>query len=148
MAAIEQRNIQIKNGSSWYKVNPFPVGYIYLSYTNSSPATTYGGTWTAITGRFLYCNNGTGTGGASTHYHWMPLGKENGLPGLSATSINGWIDGYKYQLRASPNVAHSNYVEDAFYGAEVTGVNATETSTYTTSSLPPYQTVYAWRRTA
>lgn len=31
------------------------------------PGILFGGTWTSVTGRFLYCNAGTGTGGSNTH---------------------------------------------------------------------------------
>lgn len=141
-------NISIKDSSSWntYLNLIYPVGSIYISYTSTSPATRFGGTWSAITGRFLYANAGTATGGSNTHYHFMPLGKENGLPALSATGINGWSDGSKYQMRAA-DVAHSTFIEDDYFG-DNSGANATETSTYATDGRPAYQTVYCWRRTA
>lgn len=50
MAIKELSNVQIKSGSDWYKLCPFPVGYIYMGYTSTSPATTYGGTWSSISG--------------------------------------------------------------------------------------------------
>lgn len=50
MAIKELSNVQVKSGSDWYKLCPFPVGYIYMGYTSTSPATTYGGTWSSISG--------------------------------------------------------------------------------------------------
>lgn len=38
-----------------------------MSSSSTSPASLFGGAWSALTGRFLYCNNGTGTGGSNTH---------------------------------------------------------------------------------
>ena len=139
-------NISIKDSSSWntYLNLIYPVGSVYFSYTSTSPATRFGGTWSAITGSFIYANAGTSKNTTKTHYHWMPLGKENGLPGLSATAIAGWSDGATYQLRAASNVAHSIFVEDLYETAS----NATETTTYATEGYPPYQTLYCWRRTA
>lgn len=37
----------------------YPVGSVYMSYTSTSPASLFGGNWTAITGHFPYFNNGT-----------------------------------------------------------------------------------------
>lgn len=60
----------------------YPIGSIYMSYTSTSPASLFGGNWTVISGRFLYCNNGTSTGGANSrtynfnHNHAMTLNKK------------------------------------------------------------------------
>lgn len=147
-----QQSVKVKNGNNWETICPFPVGYIYLSTNSTSPASTYGGTWSALTdSKFLRPSgswNSTGGASSSTHNHWMPLGKENGLSGLSATSINGWSNGEKYSLRAAA-VAHSILIEDAFFG-DAARENATESTTYnqTISTLPPYRTCYCWYRTA
>lgn len=45
----------------------YPVGSYFLSNSSTSPASLFGGGWSALTGRFLYCNSGTGTGGSNTH---------------------------------------------------------------------------------
>ena len=45
----------------------YPVGAIFASASPTSPSSMFGGTWSQITGRFLYCNNGTGVGGSNTH---------------------------------------------------------------------------------
>lgn len=45
----------------------YPVGAYYLGNVSKSPASLFGGTWSALTGRFLYCNSGNSTGGANTH---------------------------------------------------------------------------------
>ena len=65
MAIKELSNVQVKSGSDWYKLCPFPVGYIYMGYTSTSPATTYGGTWSSISGgkyfRAAAANNAAGS---------------------------------------------------------------------------------------
>lgn len=43
----------------------YPVGAIYISYDSTSPATLFGGTWTAINGRFLLAQNSTYTAGST-----------------------------------------------------------------------------------
>lgn len=60
----------IKNGNSWMNynlLNSYPVGAIYQSWNSTSPSSLFGGQWTPITGKFLYCSNSAGgTGGASS----------------------------------------------------------------------------------
>lgn len=66
---INQQNMKVKNGSTWHTICPFPVGFIYLAATSTSPGTTFGGTWVALTsGRFLRpAGTFSGTGGESSH---------------------------------------------------------------------------------
>ena len=45
----------------------YPVGAVYISYRSDNPVNLFGGSWTAITGRFPYFNAGTDTGGSNTH---------------------------------------------------------------------------------
>lgn len=48
----------------------FPVGSVYFSTVNSSPASVIGGTWTQITNRFIRTGTSpTTTGGSDTHTH-------------------------------------------------------------------------------
>ena len=93
MAIKELSNVQIKSGSDWYKLCPFPVGYIYMGYTSTSPATTYGGTWSSISGgryfRAAAANDAKGSDTITTdnmpshthkftHYAWArPYGTTN-----------------------------------------------------------------------
>lgn len=146
------QQVQVRTSSGFEKICPFPIGYIYMSTNSTSPASTYGGTWSPLTdSKFLRPSgswNSTGGASSNTHNHWMPLGKENGLSGLSATGIGGWSDGTKYSLRAAA-VAHSVFIEDVYIGG-AGGGNATESTTYnqTISTLPPYRTCYCWYRTA
>ncbi len=93
MAIKELSNVQIKSGNDWYKLCPFPVGYIYLGYTSTSPATTYGGTWSSISGgryfRAAAANDANGSNTIKienmpshthkfTHYAWArPYGTTN-----------------------------------------------------------------------
>ena len=48
----------------------YPVGSVYFSTINTSPASTIGGTWTQITNCFIRTGTSpTTTGGSDTHTH-------------------------------------------------------------------------------
>ena len=62
-------NISIKDSSSWntYLNLIYPIGSYYLSNTNTSPGSRFGGTWTQIKDqRFLCGYTSITTGGANT----------------------------------------------------------------------------------
>ena len=71
---VNLQNIKVKANSSFQTVCPFPVGFVYSSMNSTSPASTFGGSWTEIKGRFPYFNAGTNTGGSSTHSHSLSSG--------------------------------------------------------------------------
>ena len=144
---INLQNVKVKNGSTWNTICPFPVGFVYSSYTNTSPGSTFGGTWTPITGRFPYYNNGVGTGGANSqivdfsHTHPQKLA-------FTSTYIN--TDGICYTSGGTVP-APIIFTEDSNYSGEI-GANPIGTQkklgSKTISTVPLYQTLYAWRRTA
>lgn len=57
----------ISDLKSYLLNNIYKVGYVWISYTNTSPASIIGGSWVAITGRFPYFNAGTSQGGSNSH---------------------------------------------------------------------------------
>lgn len=156
---LEQKNVQVKAGSSFQTICPFPIGYIYQSYTDTSPATIYGGTWTPITGRFLYCNNSTVAGGANSASH------KHGLSGTGFAKI-------RYDFTNSPNIQMDRGVCEwssatgALFewninqlGRYKEGALSTndkniavgligDSNTTSISTMPAYQSCYTWRRTA
>lgn len=98
---LNQQSVSIKNGSNWEKVCPFPVGFIYLSQNSTSPASTYGGTWSALNeDRFLRPSAAWTTGGSKTigisqmpkHNH-----QHNGGTWIAYLGTNSaetaWVDG-------------------------------------------------------
>lgn len=132
----------------------FRIGYVYISYTSTSPASMFGGSWTAITGRFPYFNAGTSTGGSNTHTltaEEMP----NHTHAIHTSTI-GWLpaDGIPRSV-----IKNSNYYSGV--GTAINGSFSDQFGTEVSSpfisgagggksfnTMPSYQTLYAWRRTA
>lgn len=119
----------------------YPIGAIYLSYTVTSPASLFGGTWTRIEGRFLLGASSTYTAGSTggeaaqtltvdempTHGHLVPFAP-------SSAKANGSEGFYTVGKRSESNWA-STMTEGAGGGKSH-------------NNMPPYLAVYIWRRTA
>ena len=111
----------------------YPVGCVYISYEPTSPASLFGGTWTAIKGRFPYFNAGTTTGGSNTHtltIAQMPSHK------------HGW-QGWNW-FQTSANTGDKVLV----IGSDLADYTTNTGGDQPHNNMPAYQTLYAWRRTA
>lgn len=133
----------------------YPIGSIYMSVNNVSPATFLGGTWEALQDRFLigagnnYAVNATGgntsTGASSVantgstvldveHIPYGLLWVEGNQPGKVHQEINSLSTGGgafgKMGRAITSGQGHSHTME------------------HTHSNLPPYLAVYMWKRTA
>lgn len=131
----------------------YPVGSIYISVKNTSPASLFGGTWERIEDRFLLGAGDTysagSTGGSATHkltVAQMPSvtgkisfhGKYTGnmVSGASgAFSPASTISG-KYSTGTSSGSSNSVEVVEFNNGGQGQAHN----------NMPPYLTVYMWKR--
>lgn len=135
----------------------YPVGSFYISYESTSPAELFGGDWTAITGRFPYFNSGISVGGASSHKHVVPIFMDSPAYDRNQIRILSWRsssygpiwgdDGGDSSRAANMIYVNTNRSNDTVGGNNTAG-NGPCMNSGTASSLPPYQTVYAWRRIA
>lgn len=119
----------------------YPVGSIYMSVSSTSPQTLFGGTWVQLKDRFLLGAGATYKAGATggeathtltaaempTHQHsiWFPNagGEQNAAIGFpTAGSKNTYYAEASKTSGAGGGGAHNN--------------------------LPPYLSVYMWKRTA
>lgn len=134
-----------KNGSSWSNLLDiiYPVGAIYLSYSAITPANLFGGSWSSITTGVLRAKAANGTGGSDTitltveNLPWISF-----LSGYTGTTSNstpiqkGW--------KTNSTVGKLEVAKGSNYGVQE-WYSDTATSF---SSLPQYQNIYAYRRTA
>ena len=141
----------------------YPVGAVYQSWSSTSPATLFGGTWVQLGDRFLYAADSAGTtGGSSKHLHslssstshaswanvdfigssdkrWLNIGYR------SADSLSSGLGTFTKQLAAAYLVnGIESSTETAWHGVTLGG----ETQNSSTTLYPPYITCYTWYRVA
>ena len=141
-------------GSNYILDNVYPVGSIYMSVNSTNPKNLFGGTWEQIQGKFLFGMDSSypagSTGGEITHqltWNEMPGHYHEGLyysyqDTENLITLNGGSVSYHIPWGSS------SYAGD--YGA---GNGKTELITGTAGSgmahnnMPPYLSVYIWKRT-
>ena len=138
----------------------YPVGSIYMSVNSTSPEVLFGGTWEQIQGKFLLGMSSSypagSQGGEAEHtlttseipFHNHDIGQEGNTSMILPTNF------------AVDDSSHSQYVttlqggDSGWYKSSVTwgGKIATrnQTSPYgqAHNNMPPYLSVYIWKRTA
>ena len=124
----------------------YPVGAVYISYVSTSPASLFGGTWTAITGRFPYFNAGTATGGSNSvvidfnHTHAMNLVFSSSYIYNSGLKYTNW------ESVPQPCIATNDSAWTDIGSPAIGSKKTLEKKSW--NNMPAYQTLYAWRRTA
>ena len=142
----------------------YPVGSIYMNVNNTNPSLLFGGTWEQIKGKFLVgvdssdtdFNTSEKTGGTKNHSHIYGV-QYNGFYGTLYTEdkrlirlYNGEKDTFveSYNTQKSSSEAGNNGAQESRGSTFNPTIYETKTPTTKTSNLPPYMTVYMWKRTA
>ena len=140
----------------------YPIGSVYMSFNNVSPATFFGGTWEQIKDKFLLAVGDTYTAGQSggeathkliinempNHAHIEVLAYEQTGYGVTISpgetyALSGLITSLDYLATNPPGGQPlTNRNERLLH--ETTSVGNSEPH----NNMPPYQTVYMWKRTA
>lgn len=136
----------------------YPVGSLYMSMNDVSPAILFGGTWEKIEDRFLLAAGSKYDGGSESakgvssevtvnvpaHKHLTPLVKSGDYLGF-------WTGGDSKSVSAANRIVSSG----ASYSNSATGTSyytttdgACDTKVTVPPTLPPYMAVYVWQRVA
>lgn len=135
-------NLVSEEGLTSYLLNKiYPVGSIYMSTNNVSPATFIGGTWAQIQNTFLLAagsNYAAGsTGGEATHTLTI-----NEMP----KHRHSYNDYWNTAAGGSSVTRHAVAFEDI--GAKNGGGTNSTGGDQAHNNMPPYLAVYMWKRTA
>lgn len=140
---INLSEIQTKNASIWHKICPFPVGYVYMSSVNESPADIYGGTWAQVTnGRYFRANNTWNGGGSSVISISQMPSHSHALSGNIIYDNAHWSSEDKGVIPQHP--VSGSGTNTPFKNGRL-GITSTGGGQ---PFYPTYQNVYAWTRTA
>lgn len=135
----------------------YPVGSIYMSVNNVSPATFLGGTWEQINEKFLFA-------GSTANYPYGSTGgaanvtlTENQIPAHKHT-MEGGSHAWLWGTSSNSNTVHfssSNATNETLTsGNKVYTIQGSWNKTVNTgggaahNNMPPYLSVYMWKRTA
>jgi hypothetical protein len=120
----------------------YPVGSIYMSVNNVSPATFLGGTWEQVKDTFLLAAGTTysagQTGGEATHVlTTSEMPKHNHYSMRRASSVDDYVKAGSnaYGLTAGSEESGIGY-SSSYAGGDAAHNN-----------MPPYLAVYMWKRT-
>lgn len=131
-------------------VNPYPVGAIYLSAAATSPASLFGGTWERLKDRFLLGAGDTydaGSNGGEAE-HTMTLAEAPSHYHLSyVLGLGGTNNTPPYFLAFNQSAYSYNYANGV---GSTTAVPSTsiDGEGQPHNNMPPYLTVYMWKRVA
>lgn len=170
-AEISARWYPIKYGGQFYGdgsiysnflLAAHPVGSIYQTISPENPAVTFGGgTWERIEGKFIMGASDTypagSMGGSAEHEHEYKLsfmwwfGALVGYPTSAIATYNyktqSWNDNNKKVNDGQYTLANDGF--SSTYGEKPGGETYSVTgNTASSSSIPPYYSVYIWRRVA
>lgn len=132
-------------GSNYILDNVYPVGSIYMSVNSTNPKNLFGGTWEQIQGKFLFGMNSSYPAGSTggeithkltsaempTHAHYMASGNASGDGTWKPQ--NGWY------------LVSSVTTDTTTWWAQIGMDNAGGSEAH--NNMPPYLSVYIWKRT-
>lgn len=139
--ALSVANGAVKTADLLNKV--YPVGAIYMSVNDTTPASFLGGTWEQLQDRFLLASGNTytagTTGGEATHKLTI-----NEMPKHTHKIEGQKNDSTGYHHKGS-QVGHPGITEGGnYWSKETTATGGGQAH----NNMPPYLVVFMWKRTA
>lgn len=152
-------------GESVSPLTVYPVGSVYISVSATSPASLFGGTWEQIKNTFLLAAGDSyaagATGGEATHTliatelpvsaYQATIRNFNGVQFFNADSTgSAYVSDKEFMIAAKRNindVSGANNVlttDNLLVGNPIAISNPSGGCSH--NNMPPYLTVYMWRR--
>lgn len=136
-----------------------PVGSMYISENATSPAELYGGTWERIEGRFIMGASDTypagSTGGEAEHSHAYAVtyisnygGIVGGSGDYSVMAYNGTTGGNNIVASDAGTGIGNQYSAVSITPNQTIYYKRSLGRTGYETNMPPYYSVYIWRRVA
>lgn len=146
--ALDKVNGALGENSAFSLLDAYPIGSIYMSVAETSPALLFGGDWERLPERFLLPAGDVFKAGTQGGYNQMHFSAAIGAFDSNTASLgylatgaipnSGFTYGshfdYNVENISSGRVNHSTVVYDWIQG------------TTTPSLIPPYLAVYMWKR--
>lgn len=136
-------SVNSKTGAVDIKLDPYPVGAIYISVNNTSPASLFGGTWEVINDRFLLA-------GSAKNYKYGSTGGA-----ATVTLTKDQMPQHQHQFSRIPitsnelTTGNNYFTERSTTSGKLVNQNTeTQGNTKAHNNMPPYLSVYMWKRTA
>lgn len=120
-----------------------PVGSLYISENSTSPAELYGGTWERIEGKFIMGASDTYPAGSTGGNATVIIGKTN-LPNVRLDVETLYSKGASGSAYDVVNITHEQ--SDGSGNFSRTGKTYPLGDGTPLNILPPYYSVYIWRR--
>lgn len=140
----------------------YPIGSVYITFSDVSPVDSVGGSWEKIDGKFLYATSTPNqTGGSLKHSHkygyactlwWDFIGSFSNEDGW-VLPLQEWDENGSHTSHTSTRVAENQtFLNGAAAGSIVSkgrnGVYENIAQSEYVSTLPPYITCYMYKRIA
>lgn len=134
------KQAQLKKNNEDIFLNIYKIGDIYITTNSENPADRFGGQWEQIKGRFLLAADDStykiGTiGGEATHSLSINELPSHEHPYITVSSIQ--FDLNNYNMASGFNVQNE--------GTGIAYTNAVG-GNQAHNNMPPYMTVYVWKR--
>lgn len=147
-------------GSNFVLDNVYPVGSIYMNVNNTNPGTLFGGTWEQIQGKFLLGMSSSypagSQGGEATHtltaseipFHNHDIGQEGNTSKILPTEFAVNDSSKSEYVTTLQGGASGYYKSSVAWGGKIATRNQTSPYGQAHNNMPPYLSVYIWKRTA
>lgn len=141
--------------------NVYPIGSIYMNVNSTNPETLFGGTWEQIQGRFLLgMSNGYpagSQGGEAEHTltrneipnHGHYLGQQGNTSRMLPTNIIADDPSHEYYVTEVESSGSTYLKPTVTWGGYLTAGSLIDTPyDQPHNNMPPYLSVYIWKRIA